>query len=64
LDAYYQLHQNATTVISWNGELSQPFPVEQGVRQGGAISTDVYNIYIDPFLVTIEDNHLAHIGDT
>ncbi|VDI27647.1 Hypothetical predicted protein [Mytilus galloprovincialis] len=44
------LYQNAATCIKWNGHLSEPFLVEQGVRQGGAISADLYKVYVNPLL--------------
>ena len=33
------LHENAKSVIKWEGNLSQPFQVNQGDRQGGILST-------------------------
>ncbi|VDI39672.1 Hypothetical predicted protein, partial [Mytilus galloprovincialis] len=38
------------TCIRWNGHLLEPFLVEQGVGQGGAISADLYKVYVNPLL--------------
>ncbi|MEW8544512.1 MAG: reverse transcriptase domain-containing protein, partial [Candidatus Thiodiazotropha sp.] len=45
------LHTNATTSVKWRGKVSSPFPVEQGIRQGGIISTDLYKVYVNPLLL-------------
>jgi len=29
------LHENAKSVVKWEGNISQPFQVNQGYRQGG-----------------------------
>ena len=36
------LHENAKSVIKWEGNISQPFQVNQGGRQGGILSTNLY----------------------
>ena len=40
------LHREAQTVIRWCGQMSKPFLIEQGFRQGGVLSTDL----VDPCL--------------
>jgi hypothetical protein len=40
--------------IKWKGEFSEGFTIEQGVRQGGTLSADLYKIYV---------NHLLDILD-
>ena len=37
-------------MIRWCGRMSKPFLVEQGVRQGGVLSNDLYKVYVDPCL--------------
>ena len=32
------LHENAKSVIKWEGNISQPFQVNQGVKQGGILT--------------------------
>ena len=41
----YSLHAEAESVVKWNGTYSDVFKVDQGVRQGGILSTDLYKIY-------------------
>jgi hypothetical protein len=36
--------------VKWKGELSEQFILEQGGRHGGALSADLYNVYINPLL--------------
>jgi hypothetical protein len=42
------LHENAKSLVKWNGNISEPLNVNQGVRQGGILSTDLYKLYINP----------------
>ena len=44
------LHQDARSVVKWQGEISKHFRVEQGVRQGRILSTDIYKVYNDGLL--------------
>lgn len=46
----YSLHREAQTVIHWCGQISEPFEIQQGVRQGGVLSTDLYRVYVNPCL--------------
>ena len=39
------LHDNSESVVKWQGSYSQPFKVNQGVRQGGILSTDLFKVY-------------------
>jgi hypothetical protein len=41
------LHSNATASIKWNNYISVTFTIQQGIRQGGVLSADLYKIYID-----------------
>ena len=54
-DIYWTLikdfHINAMSSIKWAGRTSQRFSVNQGVRQGGILSTDLYKLYINPYLL-------------
>ena len=40
------LHLNACTVVRWMGRVSEPFLVEQGIRQRGIISKNFYKVYM------------------
>ena len=44
------LYRNATTKITWKREFSEGFKIEQGVRQGGTLSADLYKIYVNQLL--------------
>ena len=46
----HRQHREAQTVICWCGQMSKPFLIEQGVRQGRVLSTDLYKVYVDPCL--------------
>ena len=52
------LHQDAKSAVKWQGEISEQFRVDQGVRQGGILSTDLYKVYNDSLLdrLTIAEN--------
>ena len=39
------LHQDAESVIKWNGAYSDIFKLQQGVRQGGILSTHLFKVY-------------------
>ena len=67
-DTHWQLieslHVNANSVIKWDGQLSEPFEIAQGIRQGGLLSTDLYKLYQNPLLNTLQSSRLgARIGD-
>ena len=48
------LHTNATGSVKWRGEVSNPYLVEQGIRQGGIISTYLYKVYVNSVLKRIQ----------
>ena len=54
----HSLHEGAESVVKWEGSISDVFHVQQGVRQGGILSTDLYNLYIDGLL-----DRLSSSGD-
>ena len=63
------LYQDITSKVKWVGGLSDSFPINQGVRQGGILSTHIYKIYIDPLLDILKSKRLGlrigatHIGN-
>lgn len=58
------LHTSAASVVKWDGQLSLPFEISQGIRQGGILSTDLYKLYQNPLLNTLQSSGLgARIGD-
>jgi len=40
--------------VRWNGVLSDPFVVSQGVRQNGVLSPFLFNIYVDDLIKQLE----------
>ena len=59
----YNMYQELSSKVNWKGDLSSSFPVKQGIRQGGILSTHLYKLYIDNLLKQLEQAHLGvHIG--
>lgn len=54
------LLSNCTDVVRVSGQDSHPFPVTQGVRQGGVLSTHLYKIYVNPLLRNLEDSQMQY----
>ena len=44
------LHRNARSVVKWDGMISDSFEIQQGVRQGGILSTYMYKVFINKLL--------------
>ena len=59
LSLIHDLHKNAVSAIKFNGRISENFPINQGVRQGGILSADLYKIYIDPLLHQIQKSNFG-----
>ena len=53
------LYSGITSKVKWLGECSDGFPVMQGVKQGGILSTHLYKTYIDPLLKTLNSKRLG-----
>ena len=54
------LYVNASSLIKWNNIMSKEmFTIDQGVRQGGAFSADLYKIYINPLLNILSTSGLG-----
>ena len=49
------LYSSMTARIKWDGHLSIPFIIKQGVRQGGILSATHYKRYNNPLLLETED---------
>lgn len=50
----YELYNSITSSVKWQGGISDSFPVKQGVRQGGILSTYLYKQYINDLLESLE----------
>ncbi|MCW4346819.1 MAG: reverse transcriptase family protein [Candidatus Thiodiazotropha endolucinida] len=63
------LYQDISSKVKWFGGLSDSFPINQGVRQGGILSTHLYKVYIDELLHILRSKRLGlkigttHIGN-
>ena len=53
------LHQGATSVVKWAGQISEILNVNQGVRQGGLLNAFLHKLYINPLLVQLEETNLG-----
>lgn len=51
------LHQNATSIVKWSNEQSEPFSVLQGIRQGALLSADLYKLYVNPLLDRLQSTN-------
>ena len=49
------MYTNLTSAVKWEGTLSSPFVIKQGVRQGGVLSMGHYKRYNHPLLIEIEN---------
>ena len=50
------LYKNAVSCVKWYNQISDTFRIEQGVRQGGTLSADLYKIYINTLLDILADS--------
>ena len=58
------MHQNASSIVKLAGEHSDPFKVNQGVRQGGILSADLYKVHIKLALERLKNSGVGcRIGD-
>ena len=48
------MYLNQKIQVKWNGLLSEPFNVSNGVRQGGVLSPLFFSIYIDDLLLRLK----------
>ena len=49
------MYTDLTSVVKWEGTLSAPFVIRQGVRQGGVLSTRYYKRYNNHLLLELEN---------
>ncbi|CAG2193476.1 unnamed protein product [Mytilus edulis] len=50
-----EIHKNTEACVKWANDYSEKFPVQQGVKQGGLLSADLYKIYIEDLLHNFEN---------
>ena len=51
------LYADMTSSLKWEGHLSSPFIIRQGVRQGSVLSISYYKRYSNPLLIQIDDKY-------
>ena len=60
----HSLHAETESVVKWNGAYSDVFKVDQGVRQGGILSTDLYKLYDNGLFDRLQLTSVGcHIGE-
>ena len=58
------MYLNQKIQVKWNGKLSLPFSVTNGVRQGGVLSPVFFSIYVDELLIKLKNSgYGCHIGN-
>ena len=59
-----ELHRNMRSCVKWNDCISDEINVQQGVKQGGLLSADLFKLYIEDLLHTFQEmDSGAQIGD-
>jgi hypothetical protein len=58
------MYSGLTTRVKRLGELSESFPVLQGVRQGGILSTHLYKMFVEDLLLDLANASVGfHLGN-
>ncbi len=55
------LYTNAETIVMINGEMSEPFFVTRGVRQGDPLSCLLFNLAIEPLACLLRNSDLKGV---
>ncbi|XP_063431703.1 uncharacterized protein LOC134714391 [Mytilus trossulus] len=64
-DIIEDLYEDITSTVKWQRDQSFSFLIEQGVRQGGVLSTHLYKQYINELLCNLEKHGIGiSIGNT
>ena len=59
------LYTNQQCCTRWAGDISKLFKVANGVKQGGLLSPNLFNVYIDVLLSKLKHSGFrCHIGNT
>ena len=59
---YSDMYQGNRSMVKWQGDVSEPFPEEQGINQGGNSSTDSYKAGKNNLLDRLESHTTSMIG--
>ena len=61
----YFMYTNQLCHVKWGGEKTASFPISNGVKQGGAVSPLLFNIYLDELFLLLKKSGLGcHVGST
>ena len=53
------LYNDLESQVVWRERISEPFPILQGVRQGGVLSPLLYTLFIDDLIKTLKEQNLG-----
>jgi hypothetical protein len=53
------LHHDTRTCIKWKQQVSDSFDCQQGVKQGGLLSAELYKLYIEDLLKSYENSKIG-----
>ena len=56
-------YSTQSCTVSWDGSISDPLPVSNGVRQGGVLSPVLFTIYADIILNLLKDSGVGCYWD-
>ena len=48
-------YSSQSCIVSWDGSVFTPFSISNGVRQGGVLSSVLFNVYMDILLNMLKD---------
>ncbi|CAC5381733.1 unnamed protein product [Mytilus coruscus] len=64
-DVIEDMYNGVTSAVKWQGDTSLSFSIDQGVRQGGILSSHLYKQYINELLSELEAHNMGiSIGNT
>ncbi|CAC5414819.1 unnamed protein product [Mytilus coruscus] len=64
-DVIEDMYNGVTSTVKWQGDTSLSFSIDQGVRQGGILSSHLYKQYINELLSELETHNMGiSIGNT
>ncbi|VDI73390.1 Hypothetical predicted protein, partial [Mytilus galloprovincialis] len=64
-DVIEDMYNGVTSTVKWQGDTSLSFSIDQGVRQGGILSSHLYKQYINELLSELDTHNMGiSIGNT